>query len=167
MHPAQLAIDQLLADCKLRNEKRSGPGGQHRNKVETAVVVTHAPSGIRGEASERRSQAANRTTAIFRLRLNLACQIRTPVRDAVQQSSPLWHNRTENGKLAIAADHDDFPAILAECMDVLSSQNFDLSGTAKQLGVTSSQIIKLLKKHPPAFLAVNEARRGLGLRVLK
>ncbi|MCY2992774.1 MAG: peptide chain release factor-like protein [Planctomycetota bacterium] len=53
IHPAALAIDQLLRECQIVRTRRSGPGGQHRNKVETAVVITHLPSGVKGEASER------------------------------------------------------------------------------------------------------------------
>ena len=69
VHPACLPIDELLAQCDVRHERRSGPGGQHRNKVATAVVLTHRPTGVRAEANERRSQAENHAEAVRRLRL--------------------------------------------------------------------------------------------------
>ncbi|MFN5707736.1 MAG: peptide chain release factor family protein, partial [Planctomycetota bacterium] len=59
-HPASLPEEKLLADCDVVRTRRGGPGGQHRNKVETAVVITHRPSGVSAEANERRSQAENR-----------------------------------------------------------------------------------------------------------
>ena len=63
----QPAVEQLLAECDVRASRRSGPGGQHRNKVETAISLHHLPTGVRAEASERRSQAQNQTQALFRL----------------------------------------------------------------------------------------------------
>jgi hypothetical protein len=49
----------------------SGPGGQHRNKVETGVRLTHRPSGLTVTATERRSQHANREAAFARLQARL------------------------------------------------------------------------------------------------
>ncbi len=47
--------------------RSGGPGGQHRNKTETAVRLVHRASGITVTASEHRSQAQNRELAWQRL----------------------------------------------------------------------------------------------------
>jgi protein subunit release factor B len=57
----------LERDCDLEFFIASGPGGQHRNKVETGVRLTHRPSGISVTATERRSQHANREVAFERM----------------------------------------------------------------------------------------------------
>ena len=77
-HPATLPPDQLQRQCDLRTQRRSGPGGQHRNKTSSGVFLQHQPTGIVAEATERRSQADNRAAALSRLRLKLAVEVRTP-----------------------------------------------------------------------------------------
>ncbi len=47
--------------------KASGPGGQHRNKTETGVRLTHLPTGLTVTATERRSRERNRAMALKRL----------------------------------------------------------------------------------------------------
>jgi len=51
--------------------RSSGPGGQRKNKVETAVRLKHLPSGLTVIATEHRSQAENRKLALERLRERL------------------------------------------------------------------------------------------------
>ncbi|MFN0062953.1 MAG: peptide chain release factor-like protein [Myxococcaceae bacterium] len=68
----------LRAACEEEFFIASGPGGQHRNKTESGVRLTHAPTGISVSATERRSQAQNRGVALARLRETLAVLARPP-----------------------------------------------------------------------------------------
>ena len=163
MHPAELSEEELLRDCGFDRTRRRGPGGQHRNKVETAVVVTHRPTNTRAEASERRSQAANRRQAIFRLRLNLALTQRVDRKTP----TPLWRSRCRNGRISVNASHEDFPAVLALALDVISQCQFDVAEAAAILECSTSQLVKVLKTAPAAMALVNEKRKDHGLRPLK
>ncbi len=166
VHPARLKPDQLLDECDVRFLRRSGPGGQNRNKVETAVVLTHRPTGLTAEANERRSQEQNRHEALFRLRLNLAISRRRPL-DASYEPSDLWRSRCRGGRLRVNPEHDDFPALLAESLDVLSGHDMDVKAAAEVLGCTASQLVKFLKEEPRALALVNEHRRNAGRNVLR
>ena len=165
-HPSAIPSNQLDSECDVKHLRRSGPGGQHRNKVETGVLLRHRPTGVTAEANERRSQSQNRSVALFRLRVKLALQIRTD-RAAEGVPSGLWKSRCRGGRMEISTNHNDFPAILAEAMDVLTANNFDPKTTANQLGCTISQLIKLFKKESNAFRQVNQHRESLGFHTLR
>jgi len=67
-------FDERMARLDIRMEdivetfaRSSGPGGQHVNKVSTAVTLLHKPSGLRVVASDSRSQFTNRKLAMERL----------------------------------------------------------------------------------------------------
>jgi protein subunit release factor B len=63
----KLLFSVRLKDCRVDTFRGSGPGGQHRNKVETAVRVTHEPSGAVGQCSEEKSQLLNKRRAFRRM----------------------------------------------------------------------------------------------------
>jgi len=165
MHSAALSSDELLRQCDETRTRRSGPGGQHRNKVETAVILRHRPTGISAEASERRSQADNRRVAVWRLRLLLALSHREPPESS--GPSALWQSRTRGQRLTIAADHDDYPALVAEALDRLQTVGFEIKPAADPLGVSPSQLMKLFRQVPAAWVAINRLRGEAGLLPLK
>ncbi|MCS7303607.1 MAG: peptide chain release factor-like protein [Thermoguttaceae bacterium] len=166
MHPAAWPIEKLLSECQTRRLRRGGPGGQHRNKVETAWWICHLPSGITAEANERRQQAENRQEAVFRLRVNLALEVRQPI-PVNYQPSWLWQRRCQAGRVLINPEHDDFPALLAEALDVLAAASWDPKSAAQTLQCTPSQLVKFLKKEPRALALVNRQRAAVGLHRLQ
>jgi len=170
LHPAAWSIERLVAGCDTQRTRRGGPGGQHRNKTETAIVITHRQTGVSGQASERRSQKDNREAAIFRLRLNLAVAIRCEKDSANEVSIPSerWRGRVSGGKLSVSPNHTDFPALIAEALDWIFAFQFDLSTAAKsKLGLSTSQLIKFLKLSPEAWQLVQQRRHENGLPRLK
>jgi hypothetical protein len=162
-HPAALPGDELVRQCRVERLRRSGPGGQHRNKVETGVRLLHPSTGVTAEAFERRSQGENRRVALRRLRVNLAMEVRFR-RSPEGGPSPLWQSRSGGGRIDVSASHADFPSLLAEALDFVAAAEGDIAPAAAALGCTASQLLKLLKKEPPALVLVNRWRadRGLG-----
>jgi peptide chain release factor len=59
-------------DVRWETMRASGPGGQHVNRTESAVRVTHLPTGVQATAAEERSQHRNRKLALARLARKLA-----------------------------------------------------------------------------------------------
>ena len=72
----------------LETYRSRGPGGQRKNKVETAVRLKHLPSGITVVATEHRSQSENRKLAFERLRERLI-KLNRPKRRRIATSLPV------------------------------------------------------------------------------
>ncbi len=166
-HPSTLDPDALLAECDLEFGRRGGPGGQHRAAVGSAAYLLHRPTGIEAQAVERRSPLVNRSKALFRLRLRLAVRVRTlPPRER-PEASELWRRRRQGTRIAVNPEHADYPALLAEALDAVVVRRFDLAAAAGSLGVTMSQLSRLVRQHPPAFALLNEGRLATGLPRLR
>lgn len=60
--------EDLLRECEVETFRASGPGGQHVNKTESAVRLTHAASGVVVTCREDRSQHRNKETCLRKLR---------------------------------------------------------------------------------------------------
>ncbi|MCE9589806.1 MAG: peptide chain release factor-like protein [Planctomycetes bacterium] len=166
MHPASLPTDALMKQCAVERTKRSGPGGQNRNKVETAVVLHHTRTGVTGQASERRSQAENLREALFRLRINLALEVREP-RRPTDPPSALWRSRAVGGRIACNPRHDDFPSLLAEALDTLAIHADDPAAASQSLGVSPTQFVKFIGREPRALASLNARRAAAGLHALR
>jgi len=83
-------------DVKIETMRASGPGGQHVNKTETAVRITHLCTGLTAIAREERSQHLNRKLAEIRLG-ELIRQKKDQTNQKHLQERWSQHNRLERG----------------------------------------------------------------------
>lgn len=185
-HPACLPDEHLLAQCSVGTGRTGGPGGQNRNKVETLIKLLHKPTGIESHAGERRSQSENKRVALRRLRLLLAVGVRTLVEEG-PVGSELWRSRRKRpprnatagsppasrwesggeGVMEVNPDHHDYPALLAEALDVLAASGWEPKPASLRLNCSPSQLLKLIREHPPAWLMFNKQRVALRQSELK
>ncbi len=170
-HPAVIDEDALQRACRMSQLRRSGPGGQHRNKVSTAISWSHQPTGISAEASESRDQARNRREALQRLRLRLAIRVRTDsTTGQVAGGSPeearirtTWSDR----KLKVSARHADYPAVLALVLDDLHRSGGQPSLVGRMWQASTTAVVSLVAQTPPAMVEVNRWREHHGRRGLR
>jgi len=83
-------LETLRKEVIVETYRSTGPGGQRKDKKETAIRLTHIPTGITVVAAERRSQAMNREIAFERLQVKLLQLNRTrkpPSKVTCQRSS--------------------------------------------------------------------------------
>ena len=165
-----LSDDALLAQCEFDRYRASGPGGQHRNKTESAVRVRHKPSGVAAISEESRSQGENRTRALGRLREKLAIELREPiVIDGFVPSSALAR-LVAGGTAPLGQQTKKKPEyfiVMAEFLDVFVATGGQVAATAQLLGATTGATSKLLC-HDERFIAViNRERQARGLKPLR
>ncbi|TWU40757.1 peptide chain release factor family protein [Novipirellula artificiosorum] len=168
-HPATLPPDQLQEACELRTQRRSGPGGQHRNKTSSGVFLTHRATGTVAEATERRSQAQNRVVALERLRYALAVQQRTlSVFDQASESEEKVVRERYHQNLNRMNDRNtDKPALLALLLNDLHAAGGQPSLVAQRWECSTTAIVRLIRSVPAAFVLVNQIRAHHGRMPLK
>jgi len=67
----RINLDNLIKETKVFFYRSPGPGGQRKNKKETAVRLHHIPTGIEAISTEFRSQIDNKKLALHRLKKKL------------------------------------------------------------------------------------------------
>jgi len=170
--PDYLDMDDaaLRAQCDEHVTRSSGPGGQHRNKVSSAVRLRHRPTGISAHGDESRSQHDNRRMALRRLRMNIACARRRPVDltaklPAVVAECIFTPRGAGAGKLkrmAVGRRDRRFWAVAAFLLDVLDALQGRLGDTAAVVGISTGNLASVLKSERHLLAAAQRLRKAHG-----
>lgn len=152
----QLSDQILLAQCRIDFFRAQGPGGQHVNRTDSAVRITHIVTGVVAQCQDHREKQRNQSDALRRLRIRLALVVRGSGRLA-------WMTEcVRGGRIMIGVNALLFPAVIATACDFLQQHNGDLAATADALGCSSSQLAKLLRADKEVLQAANTLRAACG-----
>lgn len=163
---ARLLLDdaRLLAECEIHLHRTGGPGGQHRNKVASAVRLVHRPTGFVVTAGERRSQHENKANALHRLREAIAVGVRLPPPARIEWP-PSVQLRT--GQLKVGDKNAALWLVIALVLDEVAAHGGQVAAAAEHLGVTTSSLTRFLAEHPKAWTEAQRIRKDAGLAPLR
>ena len=162
-----LSDEALRRQCRLETLRVSGPGGQHRNRRDTAVRLRHEPTGVTAQASERRSQGENRAVALARLRQAIALEVRRPVALETYAPPPELLAILPGARARIGPKHRDYWHGVQALLDLLLALGGSVSETAARLDLSTGALSRLLLAEPRLGRAVNAQREAQGLRPLR
>ena len=148
----------LLKQCREERYRASGPGGQRRNKVETALRLRHTASGATVQAEESRSLEENRRRALRRLRERIAVGVRAPFDNEAPVLPPEFVAQRRDRSIAVNAKNAAYPIVVATALDALAAAGGSYAKAAKALGVTTSQLLRFLKSDAEVWRAVGRVR---------
>ena len=154
----------LLAQCDVDTYRASGPGGQKRNKTDSAVRLRHRPSGLSVIAEESRSQPENKARALRRLRKSLALRLRQPVDEGVPAAIQACIDK--RGRLDVGQRDARYLPAVAAVLDVLAASEGSVSDTAKRIGITTGNLSSFLTEDDHLFVETNRLRATFGLKPL-
>ncbi len=159
----------LLAQCEVDRFRASGPGGQKRNKTDSAVRLRHRPTGLSAEAVESRSQHENRTRALRRLRLTIALGARASFDSDVPPPEELAEAlRIGRGRSIEMGRRDArYAATVAAVFDVLEAHGWQVADAARALDVSTSALGRFLEGEPAVWRAAQGRRQAVGLAPLR
>lgn len=148
--------EALLRECREERFRASGPGGQHRNKTDSAVRLSVMDGAIVGLCSEHRSQHRNRAEALRRLRIALAMELRLPVLGGAPErpTKQCWKLGRKDRRYA---------GFIAQLLDVLAYHDWAVGAAAETLGISTGKLIRTLSRDPRLWNLVNQSRANLGL----
>lgn len=165
---------ELLNECRVRTFKSSGPGGQHRDKTDSAVRISHGPTGISATAADSRSQRENRIIALNRLKMKLALEHRQPPPEGrascrMMQEYLVPSTRTPGDdragvSLHVGRKNPGFWLCAAILLDLLDTEGGRLSPVARRLGITTGNLTAVLKSERHLHAAANVIRRSNNYR---
>jgi hypothetical protein len=152
-----LSETDLLRACQVDTFRSHGPGGQHANRTESAVRITHLPTGVISQCQDHRERLRNQVAALVRLRLRLALHVRG-------QAVAAWLEPFRRGRqCAIGPASGSYHLAVAAVLDALSQSAGSLAGAGAALKVSGSQIAKLVSADKEVLQAANQLRAHAGL----
>ncbi|HEX4453608.1 MAG TPA: peptide chain release factor-like protein [Kofleriaceae bacterium] len=162
--------DALIAQCEVDRYRASGPGGQHRNKTESAVRLRHKLSGVSAIGEDSRSQSENKLHAVRRLRAGIALEVREPVQLDGFAPSPRLAAFVAGGTAPLGAKTrltGGYWAAFGELLDLIVAGKLEIGSTAQRLGITTGALSKLLLHDEHVARRINDLRRAAGMRPLR
>lgn len=149
--------EEILRQCRIDTFRGTGNGGQKRNKTDSAVRLTHTPSGCTATSDASRSQHENKSMALRQLRITIALTIRNNF--SCYPAHLQWAPALTND--------NNYSLWLAIIFDLLAFHQWQPVPAAKALNKSTSALLKAIARDRGAWQVLAKYRQDHNLPPLR